>query len=89
MASDRPSSDIVFSVKPNAQTATNDASTETGSAKPGDDRRAPGVEEQKDDEHGQRRAFDQRVLDVAHRGGDTHAAVLHDAQGHTRRQRRD
>ena len=34
MASDRPSSDIVFSVKPNAQTATNEASTETGSARP-------------------------------------------------------
>ena len=34
MASDRPSSDIVFSVKPNAHTAMNDASTETGSARP-------------------------------------------------------
>ena len=34
MASDRPSSDIVFSVKPKASTATNDASTETGSARP-------------------------------------------------------
>ena len=34
MASDRPSSDIVFSVKPNASTATNEAMTETGSARP-------------------------------------------------------
>ena len=34
MASDRPSSDIVFSVKPNASTATNDAMTDTGSARP-------------------------------------------------------
>ena len=34
MASDRPSSDIVFSVKPKAHTATNDASTDTGSARP-------------------------------------------------------
>ena len=34
MASDRPSSDIVFSVNPNAQTATNEASTDTGSARP-------------------------------------------------------
>ena len=34
IASDRPSSDIVFSVKPNASTATNDAITETGSARP-------------------------------------------------------
>ena len=34
MASDRPSSDIVFSVKPKAQTATNEASTDTGSARP-------------------------------------------------------
>ena len=34
MASDRPSSDIVFSVKPNAHTATNDASTDTGRASP-------------------------------------------------------
>ncbi len=34
IASESPSSDIVFSVKPNAQTAMNDASTETGSASP-------------------------------------------------------
>ena len=34
IASDRPSSDIVFSVKPKAQTATNEASTDTGSARP-------------------------------------------------------
>ena len=34
MASDRPSSDIVLSVKPNAHTATNEASTDTGSARP-------------------------------------------------------
>ena len=34
MASDRPSSDIVFSVKPKAHTAMNEASTETGSARP-------------------------------------------------------
>ena len=32
--SDSPSSDIVFSVKPYAQTATNEARTETGSASP-------------------------------------------------------
>ena len=34
MASDRPSSDIVFSVKPNSSTAMNDAMTEIGSAMP-------------------------------------------------------
>ena len=34
IASERPSSDIVFSVKPKAQTATNEAITETGSARP-------------------------------------------------------
>ncbi len=34
IASESPSSDIVFSVKPNAQTAMNDASTLTGSASP-------------------------------------------------------
>ena len=34
MASERPSSDIVLSVKPNAQTLMNAASTETGSARP-------------------------------------------------------
>ena len=34
MASDRPSSDIVSSVKPKAHTATNEAITETGSARP-------------------------------------------------------
>ena len=34
IASDRPSSDIVLSVNPNAHTAMNDASTDTGSAKP-------------------------------------------------------
>ena len=34
IASERPSSDIVFSVNPNAHTATNDASTDTGSARP-------------------------------------------------------
>ena len=34
MASDRPSSDIVLSVKPKAQTAMKEASTETGSARP-------------------------------------------------------
>ena len=32
--SDSPSSDIVFSVKPYAHTATNDASTDTGRARP-------------------------------------------------------
>ena len=31
----------------------------------GDDRRAPRVEEQEHDQHGERRAFDQRLLDVA------------------------
>jgi hypothetical protein len=35
IASESPSSDIVFSVKPNASTATNDAMTDTGSARPG------------------------------------------------------
>ena len=34
IASDRPSSDIVFSVKPNAYTAMKLASTDTGSASP-------------------------------------------------------
>ena len=34
IASESPSSDMVFSVKPNAHTATNDASTDTGSARP-------------------------------------------------------
>ena len=34
MASDSPSSDIVLSVNPKAHTAMNDASTETGSARP-------------------------------------------------------
>ena len=34
MASERPSSDIVLSVKPNAHTAMNEASTQTGSARP-------------------------------------------------------
>jgi hypothetical protein len=34
MASDSPSSDMVLRVKPNAHTATNEASTETGSARP-------------------------------------------------------
>ena len=34
IASDRPSSDMVLSVKPNAQTAMNAASTEIGSARP-------------------------------------------------------
>jgi hypothetical protein len=34
IASDRPSSDIVFRVKPKAHTATNEASTLTGSASP-------------------------------------------------------
>src|SRR5205085_750152 len=34
IASERPSRDMVLSVKPNAHTAMNDASTETGSANP-------------------------------------------------------
>ena len=34
IASDSPSSDIVLSVKPNAHTAMNEASTDTGSASP-------------------------------------------------------
>jgi hypothetical protein len=34
MASERPISDIEFKVKPNAHTATKDAITETGSARP-------------------------------------------------------
>ena len=34
IASERPSSDIVLSVNPNAHTAMNDASTDTGSASP-------------------------------------------------------
>ena len=34
IASERPSSDIMLRVKPNAATAMNDASTETGSARP-------------------------------------------------------
>ena len=34
MASDRPSSDIVSSLNPNISTAMNEASTETGSARP-------------------------------------------------------
>ena len=67
MASDRPSSDMVLSVKPKAQTAMNDGEHRDRQREAGDHRRAPRVEEQEDDEHGEQRALDQRLLDVAHR----------------------
>ena len=54
----------------------------------GDDRRAPGVEEEKDDQHGQRRTFDQRLLDVPHRRRDARAGVADDVEGHALRERR-
>ena len=43
----------------------------------GDDRRAPGVQEEEDDEHRQHRALEQRLLDVTHRVVDTDTRVLH------------
>ena len=58
IASERPSSDIVLSVKPNAQTAMNDGEHRDRQREAGDDRRAPRVEEQEDDEHGEQRALD-------------------------------
>ena len=87
MASDSPSSDIVFSVKPNAHTATNDASTDTGSARP-----VMTVERQELRNRNTTatvRAAPSRsaALDARHRIGHAHAAVLHDTQGHAGRQR--
>ncbi len=50
MASDRPSSDIVFSVKPNAQHGDERGEHRDRQRQAGDDGRAPRVEEQEDDE---------------------------------------
>jgi hypothetical protein len=58
-------------VKPNIHSGTNDASTDTGQRETGDHRRAPGIQEQEDDEDGEQRAFDERLFDVAH--GTSHA----------------
>ena len=66
IASERPSSDIVLSVKPKAQTAMNDGQHAHRQRQAGDDRRAPGVEEEEDHEHGEQRALDQRLLHVPH-----------------------
>ena len=54
IASERPNSDIVFSVKPNSQQRHERREHRHRQREPGDDRRAPRVEEQEDDEHGER-----------------------------------
>ena len=46
---------------------------------PRDDRRAPRDEEQEDDEHGEDRALEQRLLDVPHRVLDAQAGVADDS----------
>ena len=53
----------------------------------GDDRRAPRVEEHEHDEHGQRGAFDERVLHVGDRVGDARPGVARDHELDARRQR--
>ncbi len=65
MASDRPSSDIVLSVKPNAQHRDERGEHRHRQRQAGDDRRAPRVQEQEHHEHGEHGALDQRRLDVA------------------------
>ena len=61
IASESPSSDIVFSVKPKIQSGTNDASARHRQREAGDDGRAPRVEEEEHDEHGEQRALDERA----------------------------
>ena len=87
IASDSPRSDIVLSVKPNAHTATNDASTDTGSASP-----VMTVER-----HEFRNRNTTATVSAApsssasctlcDRGLDAHAGVAHHAQGHAGGQR--
>ena len=62
IASDRPSSDIVFSVKPNAQHRDERGDHRDRQREAGDHRRSPRVQEQEHDQHGQHRALEQRLL---------------------------
>ena len=87
MASDRPSSDIVFSVKPNAHTATNDASTDTGSARPVMTVERHEFRNRKTTATVSAAPSISASCDAEHRVLDAHAGVLHDAQGHAGRQR--
>jgi hypothetical protein len=64
IASERPSSDIVLSVKPKAHTAMNDGQHRHRQRESRDHRGAPGVQEEEDHEHREQRALDQRLLDV-------------------------
>ena len=87
IASDRPSSDMVLSVKPNAHTAMNDGEHRDRQREAGDHRRAPRVEEEEDDEHGQQRALEERLLHVRHRSPHAIAGVLDDVHRRARRER--
>ena len=83
MASDSPSSDIVFSVKPNAHTATNEASTDTGSARPVMTVERQELRNRNTTATVRAAPSNERALDARHRIGHAHAAVLHDAQSVT------
>ena len=80
IASESPRSDIVLSVKPQAHTAMNAASVDTGSARPVITVERQLIEEQEDDQDRQQRPLDQRLLDVAHGVPHTHAGVLDDRE---------
>ena len=87
MASDRPSSDIVFSVKPNAHTATNEASTDTGSASPVMTVERHELRNRKTTATVSAAPSMQRLLHAGHRVSHAHAGVAHDAQRHAGGQR--
>ena len=85
MASDRPSSDIVFSVKPNASTATNDAMTETGSARPVMTVERHELRNRKTVSTVSSAPSTSALCDVADRVGDAPAGVANDAERDARR----
>ena len=87
IASDRPSSDIVFSVKPKTHTATNEASTDTGSARPVMTVERHELRNTNTTSTVSSGAFDQGVLHVGHRVGDARPGVARDHELDARRQR--
>ena len=84
MASDRPSSDIVFEREAEHQHGDERGEHRDRQRQAGDHRRAPRVEEQEHDEHGEQRAFDERRLDVLDRGLDAGAGVADDRSARRR-----